>query len=132
MMYLDTWKKSFDYSSRSTRTEFWVFSIVNTVIYISLIALLTYLELKHDSSLTKTDVKQNFENSPTVIAFAIASMISTIPLYVRRLHDVNKSGWELFITFIPIIGPLYIGYVTGLKGGDKSENRFGPNPRSIS
>ena len=37
---------------------------------------------------------------------ALALVIPNIAVAVRRLHDVNKSGWWMLIAFIPIIGGL--------------------------
>lgn len=45
---------------------------------------------------------------------------------VRRLHDVNKSGWFLFLIF-SIIGVYPVMYWLEAQG-DKGPNRFGEGP----
>jgi uncharacterized membrane protein YhaH (DUF805 family) len=42
---------------------------------------------------------------------------------VRRLHDVNKSGWNLLWAFT-IIGIFYILYLEIKKGTD-ADNKYG-------
>ena len=46
---------------------------------------------------------------------------------VRRLHDLDKSGWWLLISFIPVIGLIVLIFWFVRKGSD-GENRFGSDP----
>ena len=46
---------------------------------------------------------------------------------MRRLHDTNRNGWWLLISFIPLIGQIFLLVLLCLKG-DEGENQFGPNP----
>ena len=64
---------------------------------------------------------------PTLILLEITRGILILPnvsLVIRRLHDINKSGWWmlLFFTIVGIIPMLYWLY---FKEGDKSENNYG-------
>ena len=36
--------------------------------------------------------------------YSLAILIPGISIVVRRLHDVNKSGWYYFIALIPLVG----------------------------
>ena len=38
--------------------------------------------------------------------YSLAVLIPGIALVVRRLHDINKSGWYYFMVLIPIAGPI--------------------------
>ena len=58
--------------------------------------------------------------------FAIACLIPFITLGVRRLHDINMSGWWML---------LWLGIFTGLilcflafRRGDLGDNAYGPQP----
>ena len=43
---------------------------------------------------------------------------------VRRFHDINKSGWFVLITFIPLLG--WIAWLIWMcTEGSKAKNRFG-------
>ena len=64
---------------------------------------------------------------PTLILSEITRGILILPntsLIIRRLHDINKSGWWmlLFFTIVGIIPMLYWLY---FKEGDKHENNYG-------
>jgi len=43
---------------------------------------------------------------------------------VRRLHDVDKSGWWYFINLIPVIGGIWF-LVLMLSGGNPDPNAYG-------
>ena len=57
-------------------------------------------------------------DSPFLIT-ASASVILIIPniaFVVRRLHDINKSGWYFFISFVPLIGFIWLFVLLCKKG----------------
>lgn len=49
---------------------------------------------------------------------------------IKRFHDRGKSGFWVLISFIPIIGPMWLGFELGFLAGDTDSNRFGPPPGS--
>jgi len=50
----------------------------------------------------------------------------TTTLLVKRLHDINMSGWWILTMYVPILGVIFSLYV-GLLPGESQKNRFG-NP----
>ena len=102
------YKKFFDFSGRASKSEYWWFQLYNIILYI-----LTFV----------------FQND-LMLLLSILIIVNLIPVYavgVRRIHDVNKSGWWVLISFVPIIG-LYI-FVLLISDGSKGKNRFGPKPK---
>lgn len=66
------------------------------------------------------------------IIYTIYSMALAVPglaVSVRRLHDVGKSGWFLFILFIPLVGVIWL-LVLDCTEGTPGENKYGPNPKA--
>ena len=58
-------------------------------------------------------------------------MLSFIPylaLSVRRLHDTNRSGWNLLWGLMPGIGGIIL-FVFTVEKGVSGDNRFGPDPK---
>lgn len=53
--------------------------------------------------------------------------ISAFCCSVRRLHDKDKSGWNLLWILVPLFGVLYVLFLLVMPGTE-GENRFGPNP----
>ena len=63
----------------------------------------------------------------------IISWIMFVPgtaAYIRRLHDVNRSGWWVFIA-LTVVGLIPLFYWTICKGTDGS-NKFGDDPLAAS
>lgn len=71
-----------------------------------------------------------FPDSPSGLfgpLFSIGVLLPGLAVGVRRLHDINKSGWWLLLWFIPIIGWIIL-IVWAIRRGDEGTNRFGPDP----
>ena len=105
---LSCFKRAFDFDNRSSRKEFWCWQVFRILMFLSL----TFLE-----SLGLKGI------------LFISNFIFLIPelsVSVRRLHDINKSGWWVMLS-ITIIGILPLLYFYSLKGDD-SINDFG-SPR---
>ncbi len=55
--------------------------------------------------------------------FALGTFLPGLAVSVRRLHDVDRSGWFLLIAFIPLIGALVLIYFM-VQPGTPGRNRF--------
>jgi uncharacterized membrane protein YhaH (DUF805 family) len=61
------------------------------------------------------------------LIWSLAVLLPGIAVAVRRMHDLDKSGWWVLIGLIPIIGWIIFIIWACTKGTDGS-NRFGPDP----
>jgi len=61
------------------------------------------------------------------LIFGLATFLPSWAVMVRRLHDVNRSGWWFLIN-VTIIGIIPFVYWVCFKKSDEGENKFGPNP----
>ncbi|WP_448586793.1 DUF805 domain-containing protein [Thermaurantiacus sp.] len=59
--------------------------------------------------------------------FSIGILLPSLAVSVRRLHDLDRSGWFLLIALIPLIGALVL-LVWFVSRGTGGPNRFGPDP----
>lgn len=57
------------------------------------------------------------------LLFTLATLLPSLAVAARRLHDIGRSGWWLLLGFIPLIGALVLIYFMVLEG--EGENRFG-------
>ena len=60
--------------------------------------------------------------------YALAMIIPSIAVGIRRLHDTDRSGWWCLIGFVPFIGALVL-LIFFLLDSTPGTNRFGPNPK---
>lgn len=65
------------------------------------------------------------------VLYALVSIIPSLAVGVRRLHDVGKSGWFYLIGLIPLIGSIWL-LVLFFTDSQPGTNKWGPNPKSIS
>lgn len=65
------------------------------------------------------------------ILWIIATIIPSLALSARRLHDTGKSGLLLLILLVPIVGWIVI-FVFTLQDSDPMPNQYGPSPKYIS
>ena len=50
------------------------------------------------------------ENNTNILTtvFTLATFIPVLALDIRRLHDINKSGWYVLISLIPLVGSIIL------------------------
>jgi uncharacterized membrane protein YhaH (DUF805 family) len=106
-MNFDAIKKYAVFSGRARREEFWYFILLNGIC--GVVA----------SVLDETGVLYGI----VILGF----LIPGIAVAVRRLHDVDRSGWWYLIIFVPIVGAIFLIVWFCTKGTDGS-NRFGSDP----
>ena len=104
------------FSGRARRKEYWLFVLAFTVLNLLAVAI---------------DTAGSFDQSSDPGLFSsiviLGLLIPYLAVTVRRLHDTNRSGWWVLISFIPLIGPIFLLVFLCLKS-DEGENQFGPNP----
>lgn len=107
------------FTGRSQRSEYWYFVLFYLVIYIGLSLL--------DGLLGTYSGKA--EIGLLSALFAIATLLPSIAVTARRLHDIGKSGWWQLIAFIPLIGALLL-LVWLARDSESAGNSHGPNPKT--
>ena len=105
---ISCFNKYFDFETRSSRKEFWYWQLFRILMFLSF----TYLESLGLSGLLFIS---NF-----------IFLIPEIAVSIRRLHDINKSGWWILLT-ITIIGIIPLTYFYCIKGDDGVNDYGQPN-----
>ena len=59
--------------------------------------------------------------------FYLATVIPSLSVSVRRMHDLDKTGWWLLLSLIPIIGSIWL-FILYCTKGTEGNNRFGSDP----
>ena len=59
--------------------------------------------------------------------FSLVVLLPGIAVGVRRLHDLDRSGWWLLLVFVPLVGTIIL-IVWFCTRGTPGPNRFGPDP----
>lgn len=106
-------KRYADFSGRSRRKEYWMY-ILGLWIAIIVASIV-------DGVLGMTGMIGGVYGPLTAIVY-LGTLIPTIAVAVRRVHDSDKSGW---FVLVPIYN-LILMFIEGTKG----PNRFGPDPKN--
>ncbi|MGZ5314064.1 MAG: DUF805 domain-containing protein [Solirubrobacterales bacterium] len=68
-----------------------------------------------------------FEGTVLTWIVGLALFLPGLSVSIRRLHDTNRTGWWVLISFIPIIGFIVL-LVFYIQESDAGENQYGPPP----
>ena len=102
-------QKYVNFSGRAMRSEYWWY-VLFVVIVAVVLAIIDNLVI--GASLLGS-------------IWSLATLLPSLGVSVRRLHDLDKSGWWLLLGFIPLIGALVLLYWF-CQPGTPGDNRFGP------
>ena len=102
----------FEFSGRSSAGAYWYIAFWSL--------LLVFLFAVLDSIFDLVGKYLNFSN-----LLSLVTLVPSISLSVRRLHDINRSGWW-FLLSISVIGLIPLIY-WACQRGDRSENDYGPD-----
>jgi uncharacterized membrane protein YhaH (DUF805 family) len=112
-----------NFSGRARRSEYWYFRLATAVIFFALIAFAGLLAIVAGGALAFQIVMAIF------FIYILLSVIPSLAVTVRRMHDLGKSGWNVLISFIPLVGPIWFLVLLATEG-EQGENYYGPDPKS--
>jgi uncharacterized membrane protein YhaH (DUF805 family) len=94
---IDSWKlvvlqRYAKFDGRARRPEFWWFQLANAIVAIILDLLGSVSSIL----------------SPIYVIYALAIIIPSVAVGIRRLHDTGRSGWWWLIALVPLVGPIVL------------------------
>lgn len=123
-----------DFQGRSRRSEYWWVVLFNLIIFGVLGILLGVLGGFNPE--TGAMGPLGFVFVGIMGLYGLAIIIPSIALFIRRLHDINQTGWIYlglviagfipFINFIASIAQIVIACIPGTAG----PNKYGPDPKN--
>ncbi|MEZ6002416.1 DUF805 domain-containing protein [Hyphomonas sp.] len=121
-----------DFQGRSMRSEYWWVYLFNLII--GIVWAVLFFGLGGINMRTEEVSPIGFGLIALVAIYGLAIVIPSIALFVRRLHDINQTGWIylglVIASVIPVIGfiasiaMIVIACIPGTKG----PNKYGPDP----
>lgn len=119
--YIKVLKQYADFEGRARRAEYWLFSVLSLVF--------TYIAVLLDYT-----IGTNYGLLPFGVIYTIyflGILVPTFAVTVRRLHDVGRSGWMIFISLIPLVGSVWLLTLLAIDS-DSEENKYGVSPKSLN
>lgn len=109
-----------DFKGRSSRSEYW-WATLFTYLVIILLQVVQVMLVQAESVLALLAMI-------TILVFLLFLTIASFAVMVRRIHDVNRSGWW-FLIYFTIIG-IFVLLYWYVQKGDEADNRYGSDPLS--
>lgn len=104
-------KKFATFSGRASRSEFWWFTLFHWLCAAAASIL--------------GNLFGGFETANAMQGLvSLALLLPGLAVFVRRMHDINKSGWFYLLIFIPIVGWIIL-LIWLCRRSDQGPNRFG-------
>ena len=113
-----------DFSGRARRREYWYFVLFNFIFLFAWTFLISFVFLITNDKHVNVELATNI----AIGSYYLAMMLPAMAVTVRRLHDLGKSGWMMFITLIPFVGSIWM-LVLMFTEGEHEKNKYGHNPQ---
>ena len=119
------------FKGRASRTEFWYFMLYWSIFYIIIIAIdkalggnfINIKTLPFSEFIPLAKLVE--EVGLLTLIYRPLTIVPSLAVISRRLHDINKSGWWCLTCVTPLIIILIIFLC---KKSDKRDNKYGLRP----
>lgn len=120
-----------NFNDRASRSEYWWFVLFSSLCGVAAIIVGAIL-----ASIFSSPQSEAFVAIMLIPYFilALGLIVPTIAAVVRRLHDIDMSGWW-YLGFTALSAIPFVGFIASIvllvflcKSGTPGPNRFGPNP----
>ena len=101
------------FSGRASRSEYWYW-----VLFVVICAIAT--------GILDRSLFEESEVSPLNSIFSLITFLPGLAVGVRRLHDIDRTGWWWLIA-LTVVGIILL-IVWACQPGTNGPNRFGPDP----
>ncbi|MDR6220225.1 DUF805 domain-containing protein [Deinococcus soli (ex Cha et al. 2016)] len=134
--YLNVIRNNYaNFTGRARRREYWMFTLINTII-VTVLSIPVYGAAIGMAMQSDTGAAPSAGLTGTTLIFAVlmgiyalAVMVPSIAVTVRRLHDAGFSGWLYLLNFVGLSIVVLVLCVLDSKPGS---NKWGPNPKGVT
>ena len=123
------YRRYFDFLGRSRRREYWLFFLFTVIV--NLVIDMVFGTRTGGIGPAGANFAVNVQGGAGGLISGLFSLVTLIPslsVSVRRLHDQDRSGWLLLLLLIPFFGWFALLVLMCLEG-TRGPNRFGSDPK---
>ena len=121
--FIKAMKDMFNFKGRARRKEYWLFYLFGSIISLIVGIILGIFE-------QTANLEGNIVLGALYLIIVILLSIAFLSVTFRRLHDTGRSGWWIWIQFIPLIGGIVI-FVFTVLDSEEGMNKYGENPKAL-
>ena len=132
-LWLKNWK---NFSGRASRSEYWWVALANVIVMAVLgtIFMVAFVAVAAATNGSDTAMGVLLVAVWGVMALVgLATIVPSLSLRIRRLHDTNQSGWLYLVSFIPYVGSIILIVLmaqasnpAGARFDDAAQPLYGP------
>ncbi|WP_329454184.1 DUF805 domain-containing protein [Streptomyces sp. NBC_01497] len=111
--YVEVLKKYAVFNGRARRKEYWMFTLFSVIVSIVLGIVDAIIGTK-----------------ALELIYLVATLLPTLAVMIRRLHDTERTGWWVLIQLIPLVGFIVMLVFTATEG-TPGPNKYGENPKGL-
>lgn len=113
------------FQGRASRSEYWFFYLFNILLEIGLLIVGLILgAIVGDGTGALAGMGIAYV---LLCIYGLIAIIPSISVFVRRMHDIGRSGWWYWLALVPLVGVIVL-LVFLLTGSDRGDNQYGPEP----
>lgn len=117
-----------NFNGRARRSEYWYFALCNFLI--TMVLYIPFVISIRSAEYDGMPPTIAYVFLALILIYSIATLIPSLAVSIRRLHDIGKSGWNYLISIIPFVGPIIL-LIWMLTDSESGENKWGPNPKNM-
>ncbi|GGL23068.1 DUF805 domain-containing protein [Caulobacter rhizosphaerae] len=125
-MMFEALRKYAEFEGRARRSEYWLFTLFQVLVTFGLFLALVMVAAATGGGDGQLNVAASIFLALLGL-FCLAMLIPSLAVSIRRLHDSDKSGWWLLLSFVPFGS--FVVFIFTLLDGTPGENRYGPDPK---
>lgn len=131
--YKSMFKKYAQFNGRSRRSEYWFATLANCILLMIVYAILyipMVIDIVNNGEPTTATIAISSILGLLILVYALAILVPSLALSIRRLHDTGRSGWCLLLSLIPFVGGIIV-FVFMVLDSQPGTNKYGPNPKGL-
>ena len=114
-----------EFSGRSRRKEYWMFVLLNMLLSTAIGVVGVWGAA---SGLFSSEEELGLYFVATAGLYSLIAFIPGLAVTIRRLHDTDRSGWNILWGLIPLVGALVLIFMY-VSEGTSGPNSYGPDPK---
>jgi uncharacterized membrane protein YhaH (DUF805 family) len=120
-MMFEPFRKYVDFQGRARRSEFWLFALFVTVLFVICVVISAIGESNKIPALQAI-------GGLALLVLSLGTILPGLAVRFRRLHDIDRSAWWIFIALVPLVGGIVL-LIFSVTDGTPGKNRYGPDPK---
>ena len=109
------------FSGRASRSAFWWWVLFQVVASVAIALIFGGGHMQMDQA----SMQMHYQGGLVYNLWSLANFLPALSVGIRRLHDIDKSGWWSLIALVPLVGAIVL-IVWYCQKGTPGANRFGP------